>query len=69
MAETMKVGMKNGVTKDWGVCRGGINGYLIQEGTEVCCMTELMKYFPHIEFHILAVASGSQADEAVKASR
>jgi len=68
MVEMMKADMKKGVAKDWGAFPGELNGYAIQEGNEVSCITELGKYNPYVKFEGHPIASLAQVEEAVKAS-
>jgi hypothetical protein len=68
MVEMVKAAMKEGLTKDWGAYTGELNGYVIDEGTEVAIMTELMRYTPYVKFQVRPVASVAQVEEAIKAS-
>ena len=68
MVEMVKADMKKGFTKDWGSFPGELNGYAIDEGTEVTIMTELMKYAPYVKFEVRAVATLAQVEEAIKAA-
>ena len=51
-----------------GVIPWGIEGYAIDEGTEVTMMTETLKYVPYVKFEVHPVASLAQVEEAIKAS-
>jgi hypothetical protein len=68
MADMVKQDMKKGVVKDWGVFPGELNGYAIDEGTEVDIMNVMIQYAPYVKFKVHPVASLTQAEEAIKAS-
>ncbi len=68
MVEMVKADMKKGFTKDWGTFPGELNGYAIDEGTEVQVMNALLPYVPYVKFEVRPVASLAQTEVAIKAS-
>ena len=58
--------MARGLTKDWGLIVGELNGYSVVEGTEVEVGNMVQKYFPFVNFKTLPVASFDQVSEVIK---
>jgi hypothetical protein len=68
MADMVEEEMRKGMLKDWGIFPGELNGYSVEEGTELEVMNNAMQYAPYIKFKVHPVASLEQAREAIKAS-
>ncbi len=67
MADMVKQDMKKGISKDWGIFVGEVNGYAIAEGTEVEVSNMIQQYVPFVHFEVHHVMSVEQADEVTKA--
>jgi hypothetical protein len=67
LIEMVKQDMKEGKTKDWGAFVGEINGYSVQEGTEVEIASMLLRFAPFVHFKSHPIISLSQVEETIKA--
>lgn len=66
MLEVVKNDIKSGITKDYGVFVGEVNGYSVLEGTEVEVSTSLTQYTPYVQMKLYAVMSVNQVGEVIK---
>ena len=66
LMEMVKQDIKAGLTKDFGVFVGEINGYAVWEGTEVEVGSGLVKYSPFVSFKVYPISSVSQVGEIIK---
>jgi len=67
LMEMVKQDMKKGFTKDWGAFVGELNGYAVDEGSELEVMNALQQYTPFVHFEVHPIASVSQVEEMIKA--
>ncbi len=66
LMEVVKKDIKAGITKDWGAFVGEINGYAIDEGTELEIGNTLMQYAPYVRFKTHPIASINQVGDIIK---
>ncbi len=66
LMEMIKKDIKKGLIKDWGAFVGELNGYAVNEGSELEVMNATQQYSPFVHFKVHPIASVSQVEEMLK---
>jgi hypothetical protein len=66
LMEMVKQDMKKGLLKDWGTFIGELNGYGVEEGSELEVMNAVQQYTPFVHFKVHPIGSVSQVEEMIK---
>jgi hypothetical protein len=67
LMEMVKQDIKKGLIKDWGAFVGELNGYAVEEGSELEVMKAIQQFTPFVHFKVHPIASVSQVEEMIKA--
>jgi len=67
LMEMVKQDIKKGLIKDWGAFVGELNGYVVEEGSELDIMKAVQQFSPFVHFKVHPIASVTQVDEMITA--
>ncbi len=67
LMEMVKQDIKKGLIKDWGAFVGELNGYVVEEGSELDVMKAVQQFSPFVHFKVHPIASVTQVDEMITA--
>ncbi len=67
LMEIVKQDIKKGLIKDWGSFVGELNGYAVEEGSELEVLKGVQQFSPFVHFKVHPIASVSQVEEMIKA--
>jgi hypothetical protein len=66
LMEMVKQDMKKGLIKDWGAFVGELNGYVVEEGSELEVMKAVQQFSPFVRFKVHPIGSISHVEEMIK---
>jgi hypothetical protein len=67
LMQMVKQDIKKGLIKDWGAFIGELNGYAVEEGSELEVMNAVQQFTPFVHFKVHPIGSVSQVEEMIKA--
>ena len=66
MVQGVKQQMKAGMTKDFGVFAGGLEGFSVHEGDEMTVSKMTQNYLPYVTFSVHPIISIEQMEELLE---
>ena len=66
MVQGIRKQMAAGMTKDWGVFAGGLQGFSVHEGDEMTVSKMVQNYMPYVTFSVHPILSIEQMEELLE---